>query len=155
MRFFICALLLPLMVVGCKFKTAPRVYKTPVATVLMGTSLPVNWNYRGLGGGGGNDGGDYAWEIDLEGNSPNDVMREIRERLRNIAAAGGYSLGGGGEGRSEKGLYSFSFYASDDDSRAHVVVRSVEVAEKKILVTMAVAQIGGGASPLSPKSVSP
>jgi len=119
----------------------------PVMQGIIRASLPTDWEYRGLGGGGGDDGGSYGWEIGLGNRGSDQVMRELAEILKTSVSGCGLEVRGGGASRSDDGMDGFSFSTKGATSKGRVVVRSAPIDAHKILVLVAVTQINAREAP--------
>jgi len=140
------AFLMSLLLASCDEKmTSASKPDVPVMQGIMRMSLPTDWEYRGLGGGGGDDGGSYGWEIALGNRSHDQVMRELAEILK--ASVTGCGLEVGGASRGDGGTNGFSFSTKGATSKGRVVVRSAPIDANKILVLVAVTQINAREAP--------
>jgi hypothetical protein len=102
-----------LSLAGCdeKVSEAAKSRDVPVMSAIMNCGLPADWQYRGLGGSGGDDGGGYGWEISLGSRSHDQVMRDLSDILKKSVTGCGFVVGGGGESRGNGTLDGFSFCA--------------------------------------------
>ncbi len=142
------AFLMSLLLACCNEKM-PSASKpdVPLMQGIMRASLPTDWEYRGLSGGGGDDGGSFGWEIGLGNRGRDHVMRELAEILKTSVTGCGLEVRGGGASGGDDGMDGFSFSTKGGTSKGRVVVRSAPIDANKILVLVAVVQINAWEAP--------